>query len=67
MGLTQYLVDHEALSTCCHVGRHVNFLTMQASLVSDAFVSLGHLLIRDRAQNLYIACQEPLSSDHYIH
>ena len=26
MGLTQYMVDHEALYTCCHVGRQGEML-----------------------------------------
>ena len=27
MGLVQYLVEHETLSTCCHVGQHAIFFT----------------------------------------
>ena len=33
MRLIQYMEDHEMLSTCCHVGRHVDFSSIHISLV----------------------------------
>ena len=32
VGLTKILVDHAPLSTTCHVGLHVDFLSMNFSL-----------------------------------
>ena len=36
MGRIQYLVDRETISTCCHVGCHVGFLSILVSLVPQA-------------------------------
>jgi hypothetical protein len=37
VALTQILVDHRALSIVCHVGLHVDFLSMKYSLSLNAF------------------------------
>ena len=62
MGVLQYRIDHGTFSTCCHVGRHVDFQPFEFLLVPHAFevywkVNLDHLWLLNQSQNLYITCQ----------
>ena len=57
----------EVLSTWCHVGCHVDFLSLGISLVPRALkilgkVTLDPLWLFDQPYNLYIMEQGPLSS-----
>lgn len=36
--LMECLVDHETLSTCYHVGHHVDFSSIQVSLVPHSLI-----------------------------
>ena len=64
------------LSTCCHVGHHVDFSFIQISLAPEAFkvkykVNLNCLRLLDQSYNLYITGQGPSSCSvkvaHYMY
>ena len=67
MDMTQNPLDHETLSTCGHVGGHLDFSFIQFFWISCALkiyfkVNLDRLGLLDQSHDLYITSQAPSSS-----